>query len=611
MNNPEVMEYKLSPSGRTSRNKAGHLFAGTLVVVVLALYMSFIFNRNLPINEGWFYYYSWLMHKGQMPYRDFWYFTQPYSVIVSWLFAGDHLINLRIYGLVERIALSGMLYFLLSRQFSPKASFLSTLVSMIVLLNYPTEGFFTFLIDSLTFFVAGLICVYEAQNRPHRENWLLVLAGVCGSMSFFSKQSTGLFTTLALVILIAWPHFKFSGLVRKLLYFSVGWCIPAVSFVTWLAVNGAWHAYVFQVFKGAAQSKGSLTTILFATVQRTLLPKDLGLFFLILALLGIAVWKRHLLLARARQTDATKADIVLTALLALIVIFVPVLHPIIDERKLDWMRRGVLLLGKLIFIAMLAQTIWLVVRRLRSHTSMAGPVTAILVIGGLFWAYGAQLSYRVEQHAVVLGLAYLVAAACDSVSSRSGKSFVGIITVLCLIQVGVIAIYKYSDAYDWNGWRSVIALSYTKTSHWPQLAGFKMDGETAYMFDRILDDIAKDTKPGEPIFTFPAIPMFNFITGHPQPTFAPVHYWDVCPDAIAEADTARVRAAKPAVIVEMDLPEWQWQIVEVAFRNGKRSAQRDMEALIQEFVDSGDYRLQDTFLTPWTHTPVNVWQRVR
>lgn len=610
MNNSEVMEYKLSTSEKASGNKAGHLFAGTLVVLVLALYMSFIFNRNLPINEGWFYYYSWLMHKGQVPYRDFWYFTQPYAVMVSWLFAGDHMINLRIYGLVERIVLSGMLYFLLSRQFSVKASFLSTLVSIVVLLNYPTEGFFTFLIDSLTFFVAGLIFVYEAQNRPHRENWLLVFAGVFGSMSFFAKQSTGFFATLALVILIAWPHFKLSGLVRKLLYFSIGWCIPAVSIVTWLVVNGAWQAYVFQVFKGAAESKGSLTTIFFGTVQRSLLPKDLGLFFLILALLGIAVRKRRLLLTKARQTDATKADIALTALLALVVIFAPVLHPVVGNHEIEWMRRGVLVLGKLTFIAMLVLATWLVVCRLRSHTLMAGPVTAILLIGGFLWAYGAQLSYRVEQHAVVLGLAYLVAAACDSVSSRSGKSFVGIVTVLCLIEVGVVAIQKYGDAYDWNGWRSVIALNYTRTSHWPQLAGFKMDGETAYMFDRILDDIAQDTKPGEPIFTFPAMPMFNLITGHPQPTFAPIHYWDVCPDAIAEADTARVKAAKPAVIVEMDLPEWQWQLVELAFRNGKRSAQRDMQELIEQFVNSGDYRLQDTFMAPWTHIPVNVWKRV-
>jgi hypothetical protein len=220
------------------------------------------------------------------------------------------------------------------------------------------------------------------------------------------------------------------------------------------------------------------------------------------------------------------------------------------------------------------------------------------------------MSNKVEQHAVVLGLAYLIAAACDSVSSRSGKSFIGIMTILCLCQTAESALYKYNDAYDWNGWRSVIPVHEVK-SHWPQLAGFRLGAPTQHILDTILDDVARDTKPGEPIFTFPHMPMFNFVTRHPQPTFAPVHYWDVCPDYVAIADAARVKAAKPAVIVEMVMPEWLWLDGERTFREGHLSGQRKIEAVIRQFAASGDYRLQDTFIAPFVFTRINVWQRIR
>ncbi len=183
-----------------SKQQASHLLTGTLCITVLALFMGFIFNRYMPVNEGWFHYYSWMMHEGKVPYRDFWFFGPPLSLCWAWLFAGDHILNLRIFGLVEHIAVSGMLYFLLSRQFSPRASFLATTVSVLVFLGYVSESFFSYLVDALAFLLAGLICIFQAQVHPRHERILFLLAGVCGSLSFFSKQSSGLFATLALAV---------------------------------------------------------------------------------------------------------------------------------------------------------------------------------------------------------------------------------------------------------------------------------------------------------------------------------------------------------------------------------------------------------------------------
>ncbi len=608
---PPVIGYEATEVHSSSRTRANHLFTGTLVVLILALFMSFIFNRYLPINEGWYYYYAWLMHKGQMPYRDFWYISQPFDLFVAYVFAGDHLINLRIFGLVERIVLSGLLYFLLSRKFSPKACFLATLLAIVMLLTYLTEGFFTFLIDSLTFLLAGLICVYESQIHPQRDRWWLLLAGIVGSLCFFSKQSTGLFGTLALAVLIAWPALEdLRQVIPKLVYFSIGWCIPAVPIVMWLVRNDALQAYLREVFKGAASSKGSLETVLFTTFTRNFQPKMLVIDILLVAAFSWAVWKKHIVFRRPQIVSSSKIDIALTSAIALILLFVPIFIRIISDPVVVRLRQYLAVAAKAIFMAMLLLFLWLLFRRLKMRREASDSVTAILLIGGFFWAYACLMSNKVEQHAIVLGVAYIVAAACDNLASRTGKSFIGIITVVCLLQVGELAVYKYNDAYDWNGWRSVIPV-HTVRSHWPQLAGFEVDEPTVHIIDTILDDVAQGSKPGEPIFTFPHTPMFNFITGRPQPTFAPVHYWDVAPDDLAIADAARVKAARPAVIVDMDMPEWLWGDAELTFRKGQKSGQRQIEAVIKEFAASGDYRLKDTFVTPWVFTRVNVWQRVR
>src|SRR5664279_3902526 len=82
------------------------LLAGALAVVVVSVFLIFLHDRYLPIHEGWFSYYGYLMRQGKIPYRDFYFFGQPISLFISKLFVGDHLINLRRFGLVERIALT-------------------------------------------------------------------------------------------------------------------------------------------------------------------------------------------------------------------------------------------------------------------------------------------------------------------------------------------------------------------------------------------------------------------------------------------------------------------------------------------------------------------------
>jgi hypothetical protein len=54
----------------SSERKGAKLLAGTLTVAVMSVFLIFLYDRYLPIHEGWFSYYGYLMRQGRMPYRD-------------------------------------------------------------------------------------------------------------------------------------------------------------------------------------------------------------------------------------------------------------------------------------------------------------------------------------------------------------------------------------------------------------------------------------------------------------------------------------------------------------------------------------------------------------
>jgi len=252
-----------------------------------------------------------------------------------------------------------------------------------------------------------------------------------------------------------------------------------------------------------------------------------------------------------------------------------------------------------------ASLIWCA--RLLRGTWGRDTVVPILVVAGFSWAYACGLSWDVQQQGTLLLMSLILAIAYDAFSSL--KSRTGFIVVLAGFTC-FVTWHKSQIAFEWDGWRE--SVSHTPiSSHWPRLAGYRTDPRTMGMFDRILDDVAEYSKPGEPVFTFPFMPMFNFVPDRPQPTFAVVHYWDVCPDWVADADAERVRRARPRVIVEMEFSEEVWQIHEQGFRATGVSGQRRIKKVIDELVSSGDYVLQENFASPGYGDPIRVWVRVR
>ena len=168
-----------SPTVTPGSGDKATLAAGIGAVAVVTLFLWIIHDRYLPIMENWFSSYGQLMHDGKLPYRDFYFFTQPLSLLISWAVYGinDKMIYLRYFGFLERVCLTGALYFLISRRFSPVASFWATVLPMLFFLAYCSEAFFTYLVTCCLFFTLSLIFLELAFEKRGASNRFLFWAG--------------------------------------------------------------------------------------------------------------------------------------------------------------------------------------------------------------------------------------------------------------------------------------------------------------------------------------------------------------------------------------------------------------------------------------------------
>ncbi len=165
---------------------------------------------------------------------------------------------------------------------------------------------------------------------------------------------------------------------------------------------------------------------------------------------------------------------------------------------------------------------------------------------------------------------------------------------------------KEPIALNWWGW---IEYGHTEnaTSIIPAFNGFSLSPESVGIYDKIYRDILINTTSRDYVYTFPFLVLFNYVTDRMQPTFSPIHYFDVCPDNIAIMDAAKLIENPPKMIVYMKLPEWVIKFHEDSFRGGHPSGQRTLISAIEGIVSKYNYQKIDSFDSPGWKWPIYVW----
>lgn len=591
------------------------MLGGLLAISTLLIWLLIIYNRFLTPHEGWFSYYGLLMKSGKVPYRDFYFFTQPVHLLIARVISefGDKLIYFRIYGVIDRVILTVLYYYLLSRQLSAAAAVCGTVASSFFFLAYPTDALMSYLYTCLLFLLLSLACLHRAWlSERHRELWM-VLVGISAALCFFTKQSNGLLAIagIGFTILVMAPTVRRTAV--DLVYYTGGLILGAIPFLVWLFSTGAWTAYVNQVFLGAAASKGGLKAVLFGFISRQVDRKSVVTF--VVLLVAIAA------LAAARQVSFTGAKgsaLAIPPPLAMGAVCGAALLGIVAVRSapgfaMYQMARSTVVVDNVVLYALLPVLAIVLWRRFVTPGigSVKGyEVPIALLIASAYWSYASGMSWNVAEQSAIPSLGLLLAFLYDRVQIGHTRtmSVLVLLVTLGITQLGIW--HKWNLTFNWEGWFEKISPDKAR-SHWSQISDFEIARDEVVIYDTILDDIAKYTKPGEPIVTFSTIPLFNFVGQHWQPAFAPVPYWDVCPDNVAKADAARVKASRPKMIVELELAPWIWKEHDEGWRAGHRSGQREFQDVLDELTRSGDYRLLHSFKTPEYNLNLVVWLRER
>jgi len=574
-----------------------------LLVAVVAGYMLLTFNRYLPIQEGWFMYYSQLMDQGRFPYRDFYIHVQPiYLCLVSGLtkLFGMEFIVLRAYGIFERCLLCLLLYFYLIKYFPPVNSFFCAIFGIFIYSSFNVDLPYSYYQTSLLFTFLSAIFFFRAldigDNLSLSGHISLVFSGIFSSLSFFTKQSAGMLFLILYFSIIIIYYLRLVGLkatMKNLFSFCFGFLIVTSIVIVWLNYNHALSDYLNIVF-GATSSKGNPTDIMFGFLHILFtMPHSLRnsvLIALISILILYLVARKENLLSLSMNNERSDRLSVLFLSLGLVSVYV------LSYLALPINLTGILArIQHIILLITFSGTIFLIplffYRWMKDAHDRLNNYYLFSALIALTLMYAHGMSGVLEVPSLLLALPFLMLFVLEKLNNApAGNVFkLGLIFIgfLCVF---IIAADRYHRPYYWWGWGEPDVRTAEYSSDIPGLHGMYLSQSTKEIYEYIYNLIHDNTCAGDELFAFPHIALFNVITRRTNSNFTPVTYFDVCSDKYAIKTAQYIVERNPKLIVIMEFPEYAWRKHETIFRGGKKSSQRQIVESIKIMKAQGLYK---------------------
>jgi hypothetical protein len=629
------------------------LQGAVMVSLVYLFFVWFWWNKFYTPVSGWMEYGSRLMGRGEIPYRDFYLFIPPLHLFeyraIQKLF-GEALWITRIPGILQRLGISLTVMAWLARLYPVRVVVPAVIAGTMVSETCVYMGFFAYFYTSLLYAVLMGLAAHLALEAPSgRPGWAL-LAGLFGGLSSLSKQTIGPFTTAvtcSVLALILWRRAGWRPAAKAATSLSLGWWIPVGATLAWLAYHGALWAFLEQVFLEGPSSKGSLGTVLIrpAVVMSKWLQDGIlypiptfvlygrtRVILIGIVLLALAIGSRCRALPAEGLAKISRTWAVSVTLLCLVAIFVATrvapgyaIESNSDLMYLQFVPHGAPSLAKAIISRMAFVSIYVCLAGLLLSTfrfwrdpASAGHASRVLLYAVCLAVYysatvsmGAQGYEPIGFTAVSAMMAGLLTLDFR-VAPRLMRALVASLAMIACFGVTCI---KLDLPLSFVGWTEQPTDQAIYRSRQPLLRGMVLTSETVDCLDRIVGLIERHSEPGEPIFAYPSMPIFYYLTDRNPPTFAYVNYYDVCADKFVREDARRLLERPPAVIVMMEFPRISTDFHEKTFRGGGAPGQREMEDALANLT--AGYELVAT-LDGKSYTygdrgryPIKVWARPR
>ncbi len=608
-------------------NRTGRLWAPVFLLTLAGLFFFSYFNRFAGLRSGDGEFAGGMaLLAGRLPYRDYYTAGPPLNQIKAALelaLFGKTLLVSRLCAVVERLAIAALLYAWLRRLVGAWAAAIAALATIILSAADHTDPLASYNHDAILFaMLCGLLtsfCLGETRDREGAEarstrgmpglRGLLALgalAGAAASLSALTKQTVGLGTAVAVLVLGAAGLARLRGAAAAWpwsLAYGAGFAAPLLATAAWLHRIGGLRAALTMMFVSGPSAKAAAPH---AFLSREFAVAADNPAWLLPALIAIAVSARPIWRAvtgvEPRDMPASRWRLLWLCGAAVIggaellaSTSLPALHDV----------------PKCAVYYTLLGTLWLgaaaVVRGWRGRTAQARAWQIALFAGvGFSVAVTLSLSWPVFEAMALPGLGLLLALVIEGATGWGrgwGRPFVYVVLSVMVF----LAVHEKLDlpfGFDHQD-EAPVRLAVAHSSQ-PMLRGMRLPAETVRLLDQTAA-LMRAQPAGATVFTYPEMGLLYPLSGRMPPTWAGSHNIDVVSDKLARQDAERLLSAPPNVILYARPTEGDLRAEEATWRNGKPSGQRNLIAALDTLVSN--YRLADTFCLQPGDTPLRLYVR--
>lgn len=581
-----------------------------LVVVSLVFFLGF-YNRFAGVRSGDGEFTSAVaLLAGKMPYRDYYTTAPPLNLVKSAVLLklfGPALIVSRLAGVVERLVIALVLFHWLRRMFRPIDALVASAVTIILSAGDQTDPVASYNHEAILWaMLCGLAASVLLDGRRPRRRLILwaMVSGVCASLSFLTKQTIGAGVAGLALMVVAGLLWRSKGRRASACWsvaFAAGFVGPLVlmSVLLWRAhLLGAFCEMLF--VQGPAAKAGHATEF-FTRELKVAGENDI---WVLLALLALALSLRAISrswtgLRDDEQEHALWIRTALVGLAGLVVIGLaaagartgaPAFHSISKSA---------------VYYTFLGMTVLILDVTGVVRSPMSERRAQCVLFCAVSWAvaFTLSLSWPAFEAMLLPGLGLMVAAVLDG-SRRFGRP-------LCYAACSLLVFFQVRDKWDlpftFDYLNEPPVAAAVERSSEPMLRGMRLPASTIQFLEGTAAIIRQSSRPEDSVFTYPEMSLVYAMSGRMPPTFALSHNMDVVDDRFALKEAARLRQARPAVIVTYRLSEEEMRAQEVLWREGRRSGQRDLRTAVDDLA--AGYRLAATYILTPDDPPIEVYVR--
>lgn len=588
----------------------------TCLFVALNVFVaSFYWNKTLGISSaGWFEFFGHQIAEGEIPYRDFYYFSGPLfpMTIAGWFTVfGDSMTSSFAMGVSFRIAAGGLVFGWLRAIRIPFLSALIVTTTAVLIFSSDTADPTNLYNQVAIFFmVASGLLIFVCDRRGGLA-WAFAAGALVGAV-FLTKQTIGVLWLA--VVLIALPillSLKAAGPHRHAGSFSwtswlgvlAGAASALAAVLGWLALNDAFRPFVDQVFVSGPTSKGSL---------RALLLRPLGVFtdpglrtgFYIGTMLAIAamasIFGRR---SRGPRPRRLWLEVVLVLVVAVWAAIALTTRVDIGDRLLNYgaifAGLACAIVGGVVYVALLLG--WLPRTQVSDERFRQNGISLFLfaamscaVYFGLAVSFPVYEPMALPTFACVLVVPWLIgqfiATDSEGMPNPGGApNPIGTVAVSFLILLTAFS-FKAQNPYGWAGWNERPIYESSVRAAVPKLEGLVLSPSTNEVVSEVVEIIEQESRSEDDVFTYPNLPIFYYLTGKEPVTFGYIHFPDVANDDVLRGDLQRLRDDPPRVVVMVPFTKEVARDLELGFREGRPSGISELNDYMLSLKDTYELR---------------------